>query len=48
MEDEKKQARDGYKKEEVVEAYQNAMSFWDRFWRLAFDKLGYRSPALLP
>lgn len=42
MEDEHKQLTEGYSRGEVVEAFQNAMSFWDNFWRLAFQKLGYK------
>lgn len=41
MEDKEKQQRQGYTEREVVKAFQNAMSFWDEFWKLAFHKLGY-------
>lgn len=27
--------------EQVLKAYQSAMTFWDKFWELAFRKLGY-------
>jgi hypothetical protein len=43
MEDETKQRDEGYTKEDIVEAYQHAMSFWNNFWALAFGKLGYPS-----
>ncbi|HEX3096024.1 MAG TPA: hypothetical protein VHQ20_02805 [Patescibacteria group bacterium] len=42
MEDEQKQLAEGYTRSEVVSAFQNAMSFWDNFWKLAFQKLGYK------
>lgn len=41
MEDKEKQEREGYTEREIVEAFQRAMSFWDEFWKLAFQKLGY-------
>ena len=28
---------------EVLEAFTHAMKFWDQFWLLAFEKLGYLS-----
>lgn len=43
MEDVEKQKMEGYSRIEVIEAFQNAMSFWDDFWSLAFKKLGYRA-----
>ena len=42
MEDEQMQSTEGYSRGEVVEAFQNAMSFWDNFWKLAFQKLGFK------
>ncbi|MBL0153390.1 MAG: hypothetical protein IPP93_07865 [Chitinophagaceae bacterium] len=41
MENTEMQAKEGYSRLEVIEAFQNAMSFWDDFWKLAFKKLGY-------
>lgn len=43
MEDKEKQRRLGYTKAELVDAFQNAMTFWSEFWQLAFERLGYRS-----
>jgi len=43
MENVGKQAREGYSRDEVVAAYQKAMSFWNEFWALAFSKLGFVS-----
>lgn len=43
MEDVDRQAREGYSKDEVIAAYQKAMSFWNDFWALAFSKLGFVS-----
>jgi hypothetical protein len=41
MEDMGKQERESYTADDVVEAYRHAMAFWDGFWKLAFQKLGY-------
>lgn len=41
MEDLEKQQREGYSADEVIGAFQAAMAFWDEFWQLAFQKLGY-------
>ena len=41
MENVEMQTKEGYSRLEVIEAFQNAMSFWDDFWNLAFKKLGY-------
>lgn len=41
MEDTEKQQREGYRRDDVVRAYQHAMAFWNEFWKLAFAKLGY-------
>ncbi len=43
MENVAKQQKEGYTAQEVLEAFQNAMAFWDEFWALAFQKLGYRA-----
>jgi len=40
MEDEAKMQRLGYRKEDIINAFTKAMSFWDNFWALAFSKLG--------
>jgi hypothetical protein len=42
MEDEQKQLAEGSTRSEVVNAFQNAMSFWEKFWKLAFQKLSYK------
>lgn len=41
MEDIGKQERESYTADDVVQAYRHAMAFWDGFWQLAFQKLGY-------
>jgi hypothetical protein len=43
IEDKERQQRQRYTEKEVVGAFQSAMSFWDRFWKIAFRKLGYVS-----
>ena len=41
MEDEEKQEREGFTRDDIVVAYRSAMAFWNDFWALAFTKLGY-------
>ena len=41
MEESDKQKREHYTANDVVTAYRHAMDFWDGFWKLAFQKLGY-------
>jgi hypothetical protein len=41
MEDAEKQRKEGYTKADVVNAYRRSMEFWNKFWRIAFRKLGY-------
>jgi hypothetical protein len=41
MEDEEKMERLNYRKQDVIDAFTHAMSFWNKFWALAFAKLGY-------
>jgi hypothetical protein len=41
MEDESRQEKEGYTAQEIIVAYQAAMSFWNEFWHLASRKLGY-------
>ena len=43
MEDADKQDREGFTRQDVVGAYSSAMAFWDEFWQLAFQKLGYQA-----
>ncbi len=42
MQDKERQSREGYDTDEVTDAFKHAMNFWDGFWALAFEKLGYQ------
>ena len=36
-----KQRKEGYTRDDVVDAYKRSMMFWNKFWQIAFRKLGY-------
>lgn len=41
MHDKERQKKYNYKPEEIVEAFQRGMEFWEGFWDKGFKKLGY-------
>ncbi len=44
MHDKERQKKYRYKPEEIVEAFQKGMLFWEIFWKNGFEKLGYSKP----